>query len=242
MINGLLELYDVNPISIIQDKEVINSKLAEFLFGYEELLCCESEKVVEILNQVPEKYQLSNIFESEKYIPIEYLVSIFVELTPNFGECVKFFRKDKNITQKQLSEKLGITQAYLSQIEKSKDISNDELKEKILNSFGITLEEWMLYCYLIIGLNYRICLSDYELEKCSNLEIYKKFYPINVKLDSVNEFLLKKEIENIENEDMLLNQYLIKKITSKTNLLNTKGKKEVLKQIELLLKISEFNV
>lgn len=54
------------------------------------------------------------------------------------AKFLKIYRVENNLTQKQLSETLGISQAYLSAIEKGK-IPTDRIKKKIAEVLHSTI-------------------------------------------------------------------------------------------------------
>ncbi len=55
-----------------------------------------------------------------------------------FGENLKYFRKQKQITQEELSERLGITPNHLSRIENGKSFITAELLDTLCVVFEIT--------------------------------------------------------------------------------------------------------
>ena len=54
---------------------------------------------------------------------------------------VKEIRTERSLTQTNVSEKAGITQAYLSQIENGKRSMSIVTAVKLANVFGVTLDE-----------------------------------------------------------------------------------------------------
>lgn len=54
---------------------------------------------------------------------------------------VKKYRTEKGFTQAQLSEKAGVTQAYLSQVENGKRAMSLEFAVKLAGLFGVKLDE-----------------------------------------------------------------------------------------------------
>ncbi|MCG8413690.1 MAG: helix-turn-helix domain-containing protein [Pseudomonadales bacterium] len=56
-----------------------------------------------------------------------------------FGEKLRRLRQERNWTQPDLAEKLGIEQSWLSKIENDKSIPSSELLEKIAGAFGLEL-------------------------------------------------------------------------------------------------------
>lgn len=55
----------------------------------------------------------------------------------NIGETIKHIRKEKKIKQGDLAEKSGISQTYLSQIEKGVKVPTVDILEKISNAIGM---------------------------------------------------------------------------------------------------------
>lgn len=53
-----------------------------------------------------------------------------------FGENVQRFRKEKNLTQVELAEKIGITQKHLSEIETGIKFPSASIIEELSKSFG----------------------------------------------------------------------------------------------------------
>ncbi len=58
-----------------------------------------------------------------------------------FGEKLKRLRQEKNWTQPDLAERLGIEQSWLSKIENDKSLPSSELLDKIAESFDLTLQQ-----------------------------------------------------------------------------------------------------
>ena len=54
-----------------------------------------------------------------------------------FGENLKFYRKAKNLSQEQLSEKVDISVKHLSSIERGLNFVSSDLLEKLANSVEI---------------------------------------------------------------------------------------------------------
>lgn len=55
----------------------------------------------------------------------------------NFGEKLKQLRTDKNLTQPQLAEAIGIEQSYLSKLENDKSIPSADIFQAILKALAI---------------------------------------------------------------------------------------------------------
>lgn len=56
------------------------------------------------------------------------------------GKLVKL-RNEKNISQSQVAESLGLTRAAISQYESGQRIPSDEIKIKLSNYYGVTVQE-----------------------------------------------------------------------------------------------------
>ncbi len=55
----------------------------------------------------------------------------------NFGEKVKQLRAERNLTQPQLAQAIGIEQSYLSKLENDKSIPSADIFQAILKAFGV---------------------------------------------------------------------------------------------------------
>jgi transcriptional regulator with XRE-family HTH domain len=60
-----------------------------------------------------------------------------MSIKSSFGENLKFYRKEKRLSQEQLSEKLDISIKHLSAIERGLTFVSAELLEKLSNSLEI---------------------------------------------------------------------------------------------------------
>lgn len=56
------------------------------------------------------------------------------------GNIFKKLRQEKGLTQKEISNKLGLTQAMISSIEKNKKGVSNEVELNIANFFNVTIE------------------------------------------------------------------------------------------------------
>lgn len=56
------------------------------------------------------------------------------------GKLVKL-RNEKNISQSQVAESLGLTRAAISQYETGQRIPSDEIKIKLSNYYGVTVQD-----------------------------------------------------------------------------------------------------
>jgi transcriptional regulator with XRE-family HTH domain len=55
----------------------------------------------------------------------------------NFGDKVRQLRKDKDLTQPELAEAMGIEQSYLSKLENGKSLPSNDVLNRILDVFSI---------------------------------------------------------------------------------------------------------
>lgn len=56
------------------------------------------------------------------------------------GKLVKL-RNEKNVSQTRVAETLGLTRAAISQYETGQRIPSDEIKIKLSNYYGVTVQE-----------------------------------------------------------------------------------------------------
>ncbi|GGY85037.1 hypothetical protein GCM10011613_32670 [Cellvibrio zantedeschiae] len=61
----------------------------------------------------------------------------------NIGEKIKQLRTDKNLTQPQLAEAIGIEQSYLSKLENDKSIPSADIFQAILKAFAIDVGSFL---------------------------------------------------------------------------------------------------
>ncbi|MDR2212114.1 MAG: helix-turn-helix domain-containing protein [Pseudomonadales bacterium] len=59
----------------------------------------------------------------------------------NLGEKLRQLRQEKNLTQPELAETLGIEQSYLSKLENGKSLPSADVLKRILDAFGLGLEQ-----------------------------------------------------------------------------------------------------
>jgi len=60
-----------------------------------------------------------------------------MDIKSTFGENLKFYRKEKHLSQEQLSEKVEISVKHLSSIERGLTFVSADLLEKLAKSIGI---------------------------------------------------------------------------------------------------------
>ncbi len=61
----------------------------------------------------------------------------------NIGEKIKQLRTDKNLTQPQLAEAIGIEQSYLSKLENDKSVPSADIFQAILKAFAIDVGSFL---------------------------------------------------------------------------------------------------
>jgi len=61
----------------------------------------------------------------------------------NFGEKVRQLRAERNLTQPQLAQLIGIEQSYLSKLENDKSIPSADIFQAILKAFGIDVASFL---------------------------------------------------------------------------------------------------
>ena len=61
----------------------------------------------------------------------------------NFGEKVKQLRAERNLTQPQLAQAIGIEQSYLSKLENDKSVPSAEIFQSILRAFSLDVATFL---------------------------------------------------------------------------------------------------
>jgi len=61
----------------------------------------------------------------------------------NFGERVKQLRSERNLTQPQLAQAIGIEQSYLSKLENDKSVPSADIFQSILKAFGVDVATFL---------------------------------------------------------------------------------------------------
>lgn len=56
------------------------------------------------------------------------------------GQRIKQLRKEKNLTQEELGEILGVTKYAVSLYESNKSTPNDEIKKKLADFFEVSVD------------------------------------------------------------------------------------------------------
>ncbi|MCL2277040.1 MAG: helix-turn-helix domain-containing protein [Treponema sp.] len=85
-----------------------------------------------------------------------------------FGKNLKYFRKEKKLSQEQLSEKVDITVKHLSEVERGIVFASSSLMEKLSEKLGIPIFAFFLTDN---GIYYdNIMLARIEKEIINNIE------------------------------------------------------------------------
>ncbi|MCR2049999.1 helix-turn-helix domain-containing protein [Acetatifactor muris] len=92
----------------------------------------------------------------------------------NFGESIKQIRKEKGLTQKQLGEKLGISQSAIGQFESNKANPKMETIQKIADALNVSLNDLVPDSFeQTIQIGREVSASDYStIEAMANHNIF----------------------------------------------------------------------
>lgn len=92
----------------------------------------------------------------------------------NFGESIKRIRKEKGLTQKELGEKLGISQAAIGQFESNKANPKMETMQKIADALNVSLNDLVPDSYeRNIQEGFELSATDYShIEAMANHKIF----------------------------------------------------------------------
>lgn len=82
----------------------------------------------------------------------------------NYGERIRLFRQINKMNQVELAEKLGITQAHLSDLENGKAEASIKLLIRLSSLFDVSLD------YLIFGEKKRSNFQNYTNELLDKLK------------------------------------------------------------------------
>ncbi|QEZ68022.1 XRE family transcriptional regulator [Paraclostridium bifermentans] len=86
----------------------------------------------------------------------------------NIGANIKKFRKEKGLTQKELAEKIGVSGAYIQQIENNKKNPSIKTLNKISSALGVTIQE------LIAGEKQQVEIIEKDITQFSTDELLKE--------------------------------------------------------------------
>jgi len=98
----------------------------------------------------------------------------------NFGERIKQLRTERNMTQPQLAEAIGIEQSYLSKLENDKSVPSPDIFQAILRAFNLQVEA------LLAGVDDNIVRG--ELKQIPEVAEYLK-RSMTVKVHSIKRWL-----------------------------------------------------
>lgn len=128
-------------------------------------------------------------------------------------------RKKRGLTQKELADKLSVSQANYSQYETGKRIPKIHTLKKIADILGIPITTF-----------YPISMDIYDTEHSVLIESDNA----NLDYDEQLHFRLS------EYQKAILNTYIKQQITKCLEQLNLAGQQKALEQLELLLKIPDY--
>ncbi|MCE9674899.1 helix-turn-helix domain-containing protein [Paraclostridium bifermentans] len=86
----------------------------------------------------------------------------------NIGANIKKFRKEKGLSQQELGNILGVSGAYIQQIESNKKNSSVKTLNKIALSLGVTIQE------LIAGEKQQVEIIEKDITQFSTDELLKE--------------------------------------------------------------------
>lgn len=98
----------------------------------------------------------------------------------NFGERIKQLRTERNMTQPQLAEAIGIEQSYLSKLENDKSVPSPDIFQAIMRAFNLQVEA------LLAGVDDNIVRG--ELKQIPEVAEYLK-KSMTVKVHSIKRWL-----------------------------------------------------
>lgn len=87
-----------------------------------------------------------------------------------FGERIKMYREQNNMTQKELADGLGLSQSAVAKYENGERLVKLEFIQKLSNFFGITEDE------LCGRVSKEYCLPTYFLKEIDNLHLTDSEY------------------------------------------------------------------
>lgn len=146
----------------------------------------------------------------------------------NFGESIKKIRKEKGLTQKQLGEKLGISQAAIGQFESNSANPKIETMQKIADALNVSLNDLVPISYeREMQEAYELSTTDYGLiEAMANHPIFsdkvremifqkiEQYRAVLVEMDDSDKLFKYSEKTHNELESILLKIVLDKCTTS----------------------------
>ena len=87
-----------------------------------------------------------------------------------FGERIKMYREQNNMTQKELADGLGLSQSAIAKYENGERLVKFEFMHKLSDFFGITEDE------LCGKVSKEYCLPTYFIKEIDNLHLTDSEY------------------------------------------------------------------
>ena len=158
------------------------------------------------------------------------------------GEKIKFIRQKKAISQKELALRLGISQAAVSQFEKS----TQSFKMSTLKKIAEALEVNVFELYDDLSDEQKIALMDANrkafLEKTK--EILNEDHNGSVNVGTVIDFFSKKDNEYTPKPDLdsIISKCSVKRqrVNELMDQLNDKGQDKAIEHLEMISKIDDY--
>ena len=151
----------------------------------------------------------------------------------NFGDAMKEARKKRGLSQKELGQKLGVSQAMIAQYESGKRSPKIETMEKIANALEIPVDELMERCDPISILR---SLTNSVLKGTDTDKLRKESTYTTSEMLRDLDFTLTEFVETIGVNEEGAENYLLNNYRQ----LNDKGKVKVIEHAELLNKIEAY--
>lgn len=157
-----------------------------------------------------------------------------------FGEKLKEERLKKGISQKELGERMGVSQAMIAQYENGKRTPKQDTIMKICKSLDMNIRDTTTILLSFSTLFSRRPVSDMikyiaPLYYDNDDEFYKKLTSPNLSEED------KEDAFRIMYESIMMDDNeIISNLVNTFSKLNTKGKEKAIEQVEMLTKIEEY--
>lgn len=149
----------------------------------------------------------------------------------DIGKIIKKYRKQANLTQKELGIKIGVSQQQIGMWENGKRIPKIDTLKKIADSLNVPLLNFTNQEDI---LNYtREARTKLSYEDIFNLFVDMSEQPLDEKYFDMMELQLYKKLYDKPAYSTMLRLF---------KLLNDDGQKKALEQVELLTKIPEYRI
>ena len=109
------------------------------------------------------------------------------------GKFIAKLRKDKNMTQEQLGEVLGVTSKTVSRWENGNDMPNIEMLQLLIQTFGVSINELLFGEYILdedFGKQADQNLIDMAKESAFSFEEQRKFWICKWRREHISLFIL----------------------------------------------------